>query len=112
MGRIAQPKGTKGSLKWIQHVINNCPHVLNAPMNRFTDGKERPIGIGGVHKIIKCPFNMKELRKKKATFITSLHMRIGGLNGKEPDIPVGTGGFKSGGKQGVARRRTTIRSPA
>ena len=43
MGRIAQPTGTKGSLKWIQHVINNCPRVLNAPMNRFTGGEERSI---------------------------------------------------------------------
>ena len=29
MGRIIQPKGTKGSLKWIQHVINDCPGVLS-----------------------------------------------------------------------------------
>jgi hypothetical protein len=33
MGRIIQPKGTKGSLKWIQHVANECPYVLNARLN-------------------------------------------------------------------------------
>jgi hypothetical protein len=29
MGRIIQPKGTKGSLKWIQKVVNDCPNILN-----------------------------------------------------------------------------------
>jgi hypothetical protein len=28
MGRIIQPKGSKGSLRWIQHVVNDCPEVL------------------------------------------------------------------------------------
>jgi len=32
MGRIIQPKGTKGSLKWIQHVIKEFPDVLNDPI--------------------------------------------------------------------------------
>ncbi len=29
MGRIVQPKGNKGSLKWIQHVVNDHPDILN-----------------------------------------------------------------------------------
>ena len=33
MGRIVQPKGTKGSLKWTQHVINKPPSLLNTPIN-------------------------------------------------------------------------------
>ena len=32
MGRIIQPKGDRGSLKWIQHVINGCPDVLSKPI--------------------------------------------------------------------------------
>ncbi len=32
MGRIIQPKGTKGSLKWIQHLVNDCPDVLSKPV--------------------------------------------------------------------------------
>jgi hypothetical protein len=35
MGRIKQPKGTKGSLKWIQYVVNSHPKVLNNPINTF-----------------------------------------------------------------------------
>lgn len=30
MGRIVQPIGTKGSLKWIQHVVNECPEKLKS----------------------------------------------------------------------------------
>lgn len=33
MARIIQPKGIKGSLKWIQHVINVCPEALSRPIN-------------------------------------------------------------------------------
>ena len=29
MGWIVQEKGTKGSLKWIQHVVNERPDALN-----------------------------------------------------------------------------------
>ena len=32
MGRIIQPKGTKGSLRWIQHVVNDCPDALSNPV--------------------------------------------------------------------------------
>jgi len=32
MGRVIQPKGTKGSLRWIQHIINDCPDVLSNPI--------------------------------------------------------------------------------
>ena len=32
MGRIVQLKGTKGSLKWIQRVVNECPEKLNGPI--------------------------------------------------------------------------------
>ena len=32
MGRVIQPKETKGSLKWIQYVVNNCPDVLSNPI--------------------------------------------------------------------------------
>ena len=35
MGRIVQAKGTKGSLKLIQHVINKTPSLLNNPINDF-----------------------------------------------------------------------------
>ena len=38
MGRIVQPKGTKGSLKWIQHVINECPDALTSPINKIIGG--------------------------------------------------------------------------
>lgn len=40
MGRVLQPKGSKGSLKWIQHVINSCPDVLNRPIIQLIDGGE------------------------------------------------------------------------
>jgi len=40
MGRITQPKGTKGSLKWIQHVVNDCPNALSGPIKNFFDYKD------------------------------------------------------------------------
>ena len=40
MGKIVQPIGAKGSLKWIQHVINSCPDVLNRPIIQLIDGGE------------------------------------------------------------------------
>ena len=40
MGRIVQPKGTKGSLKWIQHVINEYPELLNSHIQSYLDDKE------------------------------------------------------------------------
>jgi len=44
MGRIIQPKGTKGSLRWIQHVINACPDVLSKPLiDAIGTGKEQSI---------------------------------------------------------------------
>jgi len=38
MGRIIQPKGPKGSLKWIQHVVNDCPDLLDKPIRDFIGG--------------------------------------------------------------------------
>jgi hypothetical protein len=35
MGRIIQPKETKGSLRWIQHIVNVCPKYLDAPIKEF-----------------------------------------------------------------------------
>ena len=35
MGRIIQPKGTKGSLKWIQEIVNSNPRVLDNPIKKF-----------------------------------------------------------------------------
>ncbi len=35
MGRIEQPRGNKGSLKWIQQIINEAPRFLNDPINSF-----------------------------------------------------------------------------
>ena len=44
MGRIEQHKGSKGSLKWIQYIVNSCPDVLNNPINNFLCyDKSRPI---------------------------------------------------------------------
>ena len=40
MGRIVQPKGTKGSLKWIQDVVNDNPVLLNDPINKITGIKK------------------------------------------------------------------------
>jgi hypothetical protein len=34
MEKIKQPKGRKGSLKWIQEIVNDCPGLLN---NRIND---------------------------------------------------------------------------
>ena len=34
MGRITQPKGSKGSLKWIQDVVNDNPVFLNDLINK------------------------------------------------------------------------------
>jgi hypothetical protein len=35
MGKIKQAKGSKGSLKWIQYIVNSRPDVLNNPINDF-----------------------------------------------------------------------------
>lgn len=32
MGRFPQPKGQRGSLKWVQLVVNNCPKLINIPL--------------------------------------------------------------------------------
>ena len=37
MGRVKQPKGNKGSLKWIQVLINDYPSILNKEINQFLD---------------------------------------------------------------------------
>ena len=41
MGSVAQQKGTKGSLKWIQHVVNNRPDALNNPVNNFIGNDQK-----------------------------------------------------------------------
>ena len=40
MSRTIQPKGTKGSLKWVQHVVNEWPNALNDPINDFIGNKQ------------------------------------------------------------------------
>lgn len=40
MGRIVQPKGSKGSLKWIQDVVNDNPVLLNESINRVAGFKK------------------------------------------------------------------------
>ena len=35
MGRIIQPKGKKGSLKWIQRIVNKIDDVLNKSIKNF-----------------------------------------------------------------------------
>jgi hypothetical protein len=40
MGRIVQPKGNKGSLKWIQHFVNECPEQLNNHIKKEIDFKK------------------------------------------------------------------------
>jgi hypothetical protein len=32
MGRFPQPKGQRGSLKWVQLVVNNCPELISIPL--------------------------------------------------------------------------------
>ena len=44
MGRIIQPKGKKGSLKWIQHIVNKDADVLDKSIKSF-------IGAGKKQKI-------------------------------------------------------------
>jgi len=41
MSRIIQPKGTKGSLKWIQHVVNESPETLDSPINNSIGNDQR-----------------------------------------------------------------------
>ena len=44
MSRIIQPKGSKGSLKWIQHVVNDCPDVLsNSIINAIGANREESL---------------------------------------------------------------------
>jgi hypothetical protein len=44
MGRIVQPKGDKGSLKWIQYVVNDHPDILNRTIDVSIGVKqEQPI---------------------------------------------------------------------
>ncbi len=35
MGRIIQPKGKKGSLKWIQEIVNKDADILDKSINHF-----------------------------------------------------------------------------
>jgi hypothetical protein len=39
MGRVKQSKGKKGSLKWIQVLINEYPSILNKQINKFFNRK-------------------------------------------------------------------------
>ena len=41
MGRIIQPKGKKGSLKWIQHIVNKDADFLNKSINNFTGADKK-----------------------------------------------------------------------
>lgn len=34
MGRFPQSKGARGSLKWIQLVVNDCPELINMPLSQ------------------------------------------------------------------------------
>lgn len=34
MGRFPQPRGTKGSLRWVQSVVNYCPEPLNRELRQ------------------------------------------------------------------------------
>lgn len=34
MGRFPQPKGQRGSLKWVQLLVNNCPELINVPLRQ------------------------------------------------------------------------------
>jgi hypothetical protein len=44
MGRIIQPKGNKSSLKWIQHVVNDHPEILNRTIDVYIGiEQEQPI---------------------------------------------------------------------
>ncbi len=44
MGRIIQQKGEKGSLRWIQYILNNHPHMLDNSINKFLpDSHSQPI---------------------------------------------------------------------
>lgn len=33
MSRVVQPKGAKGSLKWIQRLVNKCPYLINQQLD-------------------------------------------------------------------------------
>jgi hypothetical protein len=35
MGKVKQPRGNKGSLKWTQELINEYPSILNKQINKF-----------------------------------------------------------------------------
>ena len=35
MGKVKQPRGNKGSLKWVQVLINEYPSILNKQINKF-----------------------------------------------------------------------------
>ena len=41
MGKVKQLKGRKGSLSWIQQVVNDCPDVLNKPINGFIGSSKK-----------------------------------------------------------------------
>ena len=44
MGRIIQQKGEKGSLKWIQYILNDHPEMLDNSINKFLpDTHTQPI---------------------------------------------------------------------
>ena len=44
MGRIIQEKGEKGSLKWIQYILNDHPNILDSSISKFLpDSHNQPI---------------------------------------------------------------------
>lgn len=34
MGRFPEPRGQRGSLKWVQLLVNNCPELINVPLRQ------------------------------------------------------------------------------
>jgi hypothetical protein len=44
MSRIIQQNGTKGSLKWMQDIVNNNPALLNSCINK-TAGSKKDMAI-------------------------------------------------------------------
>ena len=42
MGRIVQPRGEKGSLKWVQHIVNECPETPNGLIRNYPAFKDDP----------------------------------------------------------------------
>ena len=59
MGRIIQPKGKKGSLKWIQHIANKEADFLDKSIRNFIGADKKQVELSKFDEELRHYADMK-----------------------------------------------------